>query len=119
MNTAKTIQQNTEKSQDCLINDKLDFYKWFDNIAPKLAHREILFKRTYSFNQNINEKNFGGRRRAPTNMNVIQGDNNNEWKKITVPMVGGKGFLVNEYAAQIGAKLLFAHYHAAWNGFNR
>jgi hypothetical protein len=50
MNTAKTIQQNTEKSQACLINDKLDFYKWFDNIAPKLAHREISFKRTYSFN---------------------------------------------------------------------
>mgnify|MGYP004043940453 FL=1 len=30
-------------------------------------------------------------------------------------MVGGKGFLVNEYATQIGAKLLFAHYHAALN----
>ena len=52
---------------------------------------------------------------APTNVNVIQGNNNNEWKKITAPMVGGKGFLVNEYATQIGAKLLFAHYHAALN----
>ena len=56
---------------------------------------------------------------APTNMNVIQGNNENEWKKITVPMVGGKGFLVNEYATQIDAKLLFVHYQAAWNGFNR
>ena len=49
MNTAKTIQQNTEKSQDCLINDKLDFYKWFNNIAPKLAHREISFKKIFKY----------------------------------------------------------------------
>ena len=67
----------------------------------------------------LNEKTLVVVDDAPTNMNVIQGNNNNEWKKITVPMVGGKGFLVNEYATQIGVKLLFVHYHAAWNGFNR
>jgi len=49
MNTARTIQQNTEKSQDCLINDNLDFYKWFKNIAPKLAHREISFKKIFKY----------------------------------------------------------------------
>ena len=221
------------------MNDNLDFYKWFKNIAPKLAHREISFKKIFKYldglptpiiiletgclrkaenfigdgqstllfdkytqfrNKNskvytvdispkcteickktvsdkveittedsvkyinnfsknflksknqlsllyldsydldyrypfpsaahhlkeltasiriLNEKTLVVVDDAPTNMNVIQGNNNNEWKKITVPMVGGKGFLVNEYATQIGAKLLFVHYHAAWNGFNR
>ena len=34
------------------------------------------------------------------------------------PTVGGKGFLINEYAVQIGAKLLFSHYQTGWNEFN-
>ena len=83
---------------------------------PSAAHH---LKELTASTRILNEKTLVVVDDAPTNMNVIQGDNNNEWKKITVPMVGGKGFLVNEYAAQIGAKLLFAHYHAAWNGFNR
>ena len=29
------------------MNDNLDFYKWFKNIAPKLAHREISFKKIF------------------------------------------------------------------------
>ena len=34
---------------DCLINDNLDFYKWFKNIAPKLAYREISFKKIFKY----------------------------------------------------------------------
>ena len=34
------------------------------------------------------------------------------------PAVGGKGFLVAEYAAAVGAKQLFAHYQVGYNGFN-
>ena len=39
-------------------------------------------------------------------------------KNASKPTVGGKGFLINEYAVQIGAKLLFSHYQTGWNEFN-
>ena len=39
-------------------------------------------------------------------------------KNISKSTVGGKGLLINEYAAQIGAKLLFSHYQTGWNEFN-
>ena len=43
------------------------------------------------------------------------------WKILEVPppSIGGKGFLVHEYAAHVGAKLVFSHYQAAWNKFNK
>jgi len=34
------------------------------------------------------------------------------------PTIGGKGYLVHEYACHVGAKLIFSHYQAAWNKFN-
>ena len=34
------------------------------------------------------------------------------------PTIGGKGFLVHEYATHVGAKLVFSHYQTAWKGFN-
>jgi len=42
------------------------------------------------------------------------------WKilELPAPTIGGKGFLVHEYASHVGAKLIFSHYQAAWNGFN-
>ena len=45
------------------------------------------------------------------------------WKVITEPSppptIGGKGFLVHEYAAHIEAKLVFSNYQTAWNKFNK
>ena len=45
------------------------------------------------------------------------------WKILSspspLPTIGGKGFLVHEYASHIGAKLVFSHYQAAWNKFNK
>ena len=43
------------------------------------------------------------------------------WKILEspAPTIGGKGFLVHEYASHVGAKLVFSHYQAAWNGFNK
>ena len=35
------------------------------------------------------------------------------------PTIGGKGFLVHEYASRVGAQLIFSHYQAAWKGFNK
>jgi len=34
------------------------------------------------------------------------------------PTIGGKGFLVHEFAVHVRAKLVFSHYQAAWNNFN-
>ena len=43
------------------------------------------------------------------------------WKilKSPAPTIGGKGFLVHEYASHVRAKLVFAHYQVAWNEFNK
>ena len=43
------------------------------------------------------------------------------WKILEspAPTIGGKGFLVHEYATHVGAQLIFSHYQAAWKGFNK
>ena len=67
---------------------------------------------------------------SPANANVttetdkmdhVKGSLN--WKVIAEPSppptIGGKGFLVHEYASHVGAELVFSHYQAAWNKFNK
>ena len=46
---------------------------------------------------------------------------NKDWKAIDSfsPTIGGKGFLVHEYACHVKAKVLFSHYQTAWVGFNQ
>ena len=66
---------------------------------------------------------------SPANANITQTDKTNQneendsWKILSLPSppptIGGKGFLVHEYASQVGAKMVFSHYQAAWNKFNR
>ena len=53
--------------------------------------------------------------------NTQQNNDNGVWKilKSPAPTIGGKGFLVHEYASHVGAKLIFSHYQAAWNEFNK
>lgn len=34
------------------------------------------------------------------------------------PTISGKGTLVQEYAMQVGAKVLFSNYQTGWIGFN-
>ena len=62
---------------------------------------------------------------SPATGNITQNKNETE-KKWSVlgspsppPTIGGKGFLVHEYASHVGAKLLFSHYQSAWNKFNK
>ena len=52
---------------------------------------------------------------------IQQDDNNNRWQilKSPAPTIGGKGFLIHEYASHVGAKLVFSHYQSAWNEFNK
>ena len=66
---------------------------------------------------------------SPTSANITQIDKtnqnkeNNDCKILSLPSppptIGGKGFLVHEYASRVGAKLIFSHYQAAWKGFNK
>ena len=56
---------------------------------------------------------------APAVGNLIH--NNNKWEilKSPAPVIGGKGFLVHEFAEDVGAKVLFSHYQTGWLGFNK
>ena len=64
---------------------------------------------------------------SPASGNLTQSENksNSNWKVLTFPespspspTIGGKGFLVHEFATHVRAKLVFSHYQAAWNNFN-
>ena len=62
---------------------------------------------------------------SPATGNLTQNENKSDepWKILgspsPLPTIGGKGFLVHEYASHVGAKLLFSHYQTAWNKFNK
>ena len=55
------------------------------------------------------------------NLTQTENETNPTWKILhsPAPSIGGKGFLVHEYAKHVGAKVVFSHYQAAWNGFNK
>jgi hypothetical protein len=44
----------------------------------------------------------------------VQNQNNNSVNLVRPPRIGGKGRLIAEYAAQIGAEVLFADYQCGW-----
>ena len=48
-------------------------------------------------------------------------DDGDKWEilKQPKPTIGGKGFLIHEYAEDVGAKVLFTHYQTAWIQFNK
>ena len=56
---------------------------------------------------------------APAVGNLVQSQN--DWKvlKLPPPVIGGKGFLVHEYAEDVGAKVVFSNYQTGWNNFNK
>ena len=66
---------------------------------------------------------------SPASANITHIDQINknqekkDWKILSSPSpsptIGGKGFLVHEYASHVGAQLVFSHYQAAWKGFNK
>ena len=59
---------------------------------------------------------------SPAFGNLTQSENESKptWKILNspAPSIGGKGFLVHEYAKHVRAKVVFSHYQAAWNNFN-
>ena len=55
---------------------------------------------------------------APSTCRLV-GNANNQYDMVSLPVIGGKGFYVAEYAKQIGANLMFSHYQAGWIGLVR
>ena len=55
------------------------------------------------------------------NLTQTENESNPTWKILNspAPSIGGKGFLVHEYAKHVGAKLFFSHYQTAWKNFNQ
>ena len=55
------------------------------------------------------------------NLTQTENESNSAWKILNspAPSIGGKGFLVHEYAKHVGAKLFFSHYQTAWKNFNK
>ena len=55
------------------------------------------------------------------NLTQTDSDSSQTWKILDspAPSIGGKGFLVHEYARHVGAKVFFSHYQTAWKGFNK
>ena len=55
------------------------------------------------------------------NLTQTEDEFNPTWKILEthVPSIGGKGFLVHEYAVRVGAKVVFSHYQTAWRDFNK
>jgi len=55
------------------------------------------------------------------NLTQTEDELNPQWKILEkyIPSIGGKGFLVHEYASRVGAEVVFSHYQTAWKGFNK
>ena len=81
---------------------------------PSAAHH---LKELTSIGRLLNEKTLIVVDDSPANGNLTQTVNESKksWEIISStpsppPTIGGKGFLVHEYASHVGAKLLFSHY---------
>ena len=89
---------------------------------PSAAHH---LKELVAINRLLNEDTLVVVDDSPAVGNLTQNENQSTqpWKILSSPSppptIGGKGFLVHEYASHIGAKLVFSHYQAAWNKFNK
>ena len=89
---------------------------------PSVAHH---LKELVAINKILNEDTLIVVDDSPAVGNLTQNENepHQPWKVLSspspLPTIGGKGFLVHEYASHVNAKLVFSHYQAAWNKFNK
>jgi len=89
---------------------------------PSAAHH---LKELTAINKVLNESTLVVVDDSPATGNLTQNDSDPDqpWKILSspspMPTIGGKGFLVHEYASHVGANLVFSHYQAAWNNFNK
>ena len=113
----KFLDNKTKVSMFYLDSFDLDWRYPF----PSAAHH---LKEVAAITKIIDKKTLVVVDDSPANANVTHVDNDSEsWKIIESPAppptIGGKGFLVHEYATHVGADLVFSHYQTAWKGFNK
>ena len=113
----KFLENKTKVSMFYLDSFDLDWRYPF----PSAAHH---LKELAAITKIIDSKTLVVVDDSPANANVTYVENHHEnWKIIQSPAppptIGGKGFLVHEYATRVGAELVFSHYQAAWKGFNK
>jgi len=89
---------------------------------PSAAHH---LKELVVINRVLNEDTLVVVDDAPAvgNLTKSEEESDQPWKVLSspspLPTIGGKGFLVHEYASHVRAKLVFSHYQTAWNKFNK
>ena len=89
---------------------------------PSAAHH---LKELVAINKVLNKDTLVVVDDSPAVGNLRQNENQPDqpWKVLSspspLPTIGGKGFLVHEYASHVGAKLIFTHYQTAWNKFSK
>ena len=89
---------------------------------PSAAHH---LKELVAINKVLNEDTLVVVDDSPTVGNLTRNENQPDqpWKVLSspspLPTIGGKGFLVHEYASHVRANLLFSHYQAGWINFNK
>ena len=133
-----------------MMNNNLNFYKWFDSLGDKLGNREISFRKIFKYldsfdvdwrypypsaahhlkeltaiNKILRPETLVVVDDSPANGNLSHTDDASKgtWEVLKSPSpppsIGGKGFLVHEYASHVRANLLFSHYQADWINFNK
>ena len=127
----KFLENKTKVSMFYLDSFDLDWRYPFPSAAHHLkevaAITKILDKNTLVVvddspaSANITQVDDRTEQKVSDKLDYIKGSLN--WKVIgspsPPPTIGGKGFLVHEYASRVGAQLIFSHYQAAWKGFNK
>ena len=76
-------------------------------------------KELTAINKILNKKTLVVVDDSPAVGNLTHNDENWEILEQPKPTIGGKGFLIHEYAEDVGAKVLFTHYQTAWIQFNK
>jgi len=88
----------------------LDWHYWYPSAAHhlmELCSVVAYFKKRYS-----------GRKSMTVRFQLTSyAENNNAINFISPPIIGGKGRMVAEFAARVGAKVEFSEYQAGWSGF--
>ena len=132
---SNNVQITTEDSVRYLNNLTNNFLKNKTNVTmfyldsfdldwrypyPSAAHH---LKELTSIIRLLNEETLVVVDDSPALGNLTQTENetNPTWRILDSPppSIGGKGFLVHEYAKHVGAKVVFSHYQTAWKNFNK
>ena len=145
LNSTKICKEIVSKNVEIITDDSVRYLNNISNIFLKNKTKVSMFyldsfdvdwrypypsaahhlKELTAINRLLNENTLVVVDDSPATGNIAQSENQLEktWSVLESPSppptIGGKGFLVHEYASHVGAKLLFSNYQSAWNKFNK